>query len=400
MEFSIRYFDPSRGSVIQERIAADSVEALRAQMASAGRVVLQLAATKTSPWSKLTRRKTFEVAWWCRELRTLLLAGMTVVEAIETLQAGDGKVSDASRSAVHDALLKSLREGRSLSQSMVAAQAFPTVLVAGVTASERTSTLPQALGDYLRYEDTLDRLRRQVISAAMYPAMVVAVGGVIALFLLLYVIPRFSKMYTGVRASVSPATEILLAFSAFLGAHTTLVAVAIGGLLVLGVWMWRSGAVGALVAQAVASFGPLERQWDHFRLAKLYQSLALMFKGGYTLDEALRVCTSLGLGPRIAGGLGLAQAEIRRGRAVSGAMRAGGLTDAVSERLLAVGERSGSFDAALQTIADRHSEAFLVFIERATRIVEPLLLLVVAAVVGGIVTMMYLPIFDIASSLQ
>ena len=77
-----------------------------------------------------------------------------------------------------------------------------------------------------------------------------------------------------------------------------------------------------------------------------------------------------------------------------------GLTDTVSERLLAVGERSGGFDAVLQTIADRHATAFATFVERATRIVEPLLLLVVALVVGGIVVMMYMPIFDIANGVR
>jgi general secretion pathway protein F len=65
-----------------------------------------------------------------------------------------------------------------------------------------------------------------------------------------------------------------------------------------------------------------------------------------------------------------------------------------------VGERSGSFDAVLQTIADRHAQAFGVFVERATRVLEPLLLLIVALVVGGIVVMMYMPIFDIAGGIR
>ena len=78
---------------------------------------------------------------------------------------------------------------------------------------------------------------------------------------------------------------------------------------------------------------------------------------------------------------------------------AAGLTQTVSERLIAVGERTGGFDAVLQTIADRHAQAFATFVERATRIVEPLLLLLVALVVGGVVVMMYMPIFDMAGSI-
>src|SRR5204863_207214 len=82
-------------------------------------------------------------------------------------------------------------------------------------------------------------------------------------------------------------------------------------------------------------------------LAKLYQSLALMFKGGYTLDEALQVCQGLDLGPRIGAGLVTARREIGRGKAASTALAGGGLTETVTERLLAVGERTGGFAPVL-----------------------------------------------------
>ena len=94
-----------------------------------------------------------------------------------------------------------------------------------------------------------------------------------------------------------------------------------------------------------------------------------------------------------------AHADISRGRPASSAFARAGLTDVVTERLLAVGERTGAFDGVLQTIADRHADRFSTFVERATRIVEPLLLLVVALVVGGIVVMMYMPVFDMANSI-
>lgn len=165
-------------------------------------------------------------------------------------------------------------------------------------------------------------------------------------------------------------------------------------------WAWWQGLVTRVAAAALARISPLARQWNHFRLAKLYQSLALMFKGGYTLDEALLVCEGLGLGGEVAAGLPRARHALSQGQAVSQAFSEAGLTETVSQRLLAVGERTGNFDAVLQTIADRHADTFTTFIERATRIVEPLLLLLVALVVGGIVVMMYMPIFDIANGVR
>jgi len=222
----------------------------------------------------------------------------------------------------------------------------------------------------------------------------------ISLFLLLYVIPRFSNMYVGFRGAVSVPTQILMLMSAALRDHLPIVLAVLAAVGLLGLWGWRSGRVARGTGALIERVAPLQRQWEHFRRAKLYQSLALMFKGGYTLDEALAVCEGLGLGTRTGHGIARARRELARGRSVAAAFAQAGLTDTVSERLLAVGERTGGFDAVLQTIADRHAQTFATFVERATRIVEPVLLLVVALVVGGIVVMMYMPIFDIANGIR
>jgi general secretion pathway protein F len=274
------------------------------------------------------------------------------------------------------------------------------VLVAGVKASERTSSLVEALDDYLRYDEMLERLRKQVVSAAIYPAVVVSLGAVITLFLLLYVIPRFSSMYADLHGPVSWTTRVLVGVSGALNAHAGLVALAFAALAAIAVAAWHSGAIGRTAAAAAEGIAPLQRRIDEFRLAKLYHSLALMFRGGYALDDALAQCAALGLGDRLRAGVQAAQGALSHGRRVSDAFGEAGLTDTVSQRLLAVGERTGNFDRVLQTIAERHSARFTTFIEHATRIVEPLLLLFVALVVGGIVVMMYMPVFDIASSIH
>lgn len=393
MKFLVRHVQAGQQLVIEEFAEGTSEDEVRGRLRASGSVVLQLtAAGKTAKGGA----HGFNVGWWCRELRTLLQAGMTAVEAIETL-ASDHR--DAARDGVHRALLKSLREGQSLSKAMAGTAVFPEVLVASVTASERTSTLPSALEDYLRYDQMLDRLRRQAVSAAIYPAVVVGLGTVIAMFLLVFVIPRFSKMYLDFHGTVSPATQFVLmlsrALTNYLPVVIALMAMAAGS----AVLAWRQGWLANGLVRVVEVIEPLRRQWDQFRLAKLYQSLTLMFKGGYALDEALQVCQGLDLGPRMNDGVSTARREIARGKSASSAFAIAGLTESVTERLLAVGERTGSFDGVLQTIADRHAQAFETFVERATRIVEPLLLLAVALVVGGIVVMMYMPIFDIAGGI-
>ncbi|WP_341893405.1 type II secretion system F family protein [Variovorax sp. YR752] len=396
-EFMVRYFDARRAGVVEESARAHDAEALRRQLSEQGHVVLEVRPAEASGVFRFKAKIPFDVAWWCRELRTLLLAGMTVVEALETLEA---QSVGSARAEVQSALLKSLREGKPLSDAMDASGYFPKVLIASVTASERTSTLPTALEDYLAYDELLARLRRQVVSAAVYPAVVVSLGLLVTMFLLVYVIPRFSKMYVNFKGAVSWPTQVLLGISDALGRDLPLV---LGGLIVLAALMvvlWRRGLWRTWGEAFIEAVPVLRRGKKHFSHAKLYQALALMFRGGYPLEEALAVGQALGLGRRHEEGIAQARASISRGKSVAESFANAGLADPLAQRLLAVGERSGNFDRVLATIAQRHAQIFETFVERATRLVEPLLLLVVALVVGGIVVMMYMPIFDIAGGLR
>ncbi len=400
MLFQVKVFDPRQAAVREETAEAESQAVLLSRFAAAGLTVLSAHAEKRLLVDRLrgaAAGPALDVAWWCRELRTLLAAGMTVVEALDTLHA---QQLGRARANVHSALVGALQQGNALSVAMQQTRAFPTVLIAGVKASERSSALVDALDEYIRYDEMLERLRKQVVSAAIYPAVVIAIGAAITLFLLLFVIPRFSRMYRDLHGPVSWTTQALVGVSHVLNAYGGLVVLALASLVAALIVAWRTGLVARLAVDTAERIGPLQREIDQFRFAKLYHSLALMFRGGYALDDALGQCAALGLGMRMRDGVQAAQRALARGQRVSAAFAEAGLTDAVSQRLLSVGERTGNFDRVLQTIAERHAATFNTFIERATRIVEPVMLLTVALVVGGIVVMMYMPVFDIAGSVR
>jgi general secretion pathway protein F len=395
MAYTVRWFDPEQAAVQELTADAPDRAAALAQVTARGGVVLSVRKTRAASVAT-GRDRALDVGWWCRELRTLITAGMTVVEALETVNA---QQLGQARARINAALVCKLHEGRSLSAAMREVAVFPEVLVASVTASERTGALVEALDEYLRYDEMLQKLRKQVVSAAIYPAIVVALGALITGVLLLFVIPRFSQMYADLRGPVSTPTRVLIALSHGLAHHGAVLAAGVAALAAVGIVGWRRGQVQRALAAVAARIALLQRQIDQYRLAKLYQSLALMFRGGYPLDEALGQCAQLDLGPRMEQGIRVAGVALARGERVSSALGEAGLSDEVTGRLLAVGERTGNFERVLQTIAERHAGRFTTFVERATRIVEPVLLLLVALVVGGIVVMMYMPVFDIASSI-
>lgn len=397
MEFKVRHLPRDAAEVRVETLSAATDKALREHLEKLGSVVLSIERGALHQGRVLRRaRASIDVAWWCNELETLLRAGMTVVEAIETLHAQE---PDGFRGELHQRLLTRLRQGQALSEALHAEAAFPAVLVAGVAASERTSRLPEALAEYVGYHEVVQRLRRQATSAALYPAMVMAVGAVVSLFLLLYVIPRFSRMYGGMPQTVSGATEFVLGLSALLRDHEGALVAGLCAIAAAVAWGLRGQIGQRMVLWLLESFGPVARVWAHFRLAQLFRALALLVRGGYSLEEALRMTVGMRLGSRWETALDEVRRRILAGRPASLAFAEAGLTDTTTQRLLAAGERSGAFDRVLQVTADRHAQQFGLRLERATRIIEPALLLMVALFVGSLVVLMYMPIFDMAGGL-
>jgi general secretion pathway protein F len=355
-------------------------------------VVVASRAVRESP-----RRRTrggSPIGAWCRELRTLLKAGMTVVEALQTLSAEAAAHGDASPS---QRLLAHLQQGLTLSQSMERSEGFPLLLIAGVKAGERSSGLVSALDEYLSYHDLMAALRSKLVSAAIYPLTVLCVGLAICGLLIVVVMPRFALLYAEVGNTKTAQLPWALQFSGWL-AHN-------------GVWMMAALAAiaAALVAYVVwqgpakvwdrltVAFPVLRRQSDLFMHAKLYRALALTLGGGHTLADGLHICQRLNLGGRLTQQLERARAGIERGERVSASFSEAGLTDETSRRLLLVAERTGAMTEILAVIGERHADRFQLIVTRAVRLAEPVLLLLVATLVGGLVLLMYLPIFEMAS---
>ena len=137
-----------------------------------------------------------------------------------------------------------------------------------------------------------------------------------------------------------------------------------------------------------------------FQLAMMYQALALMLKGGYPMTEALRVASRSAMESRTVNALNAALGNIEQGSPVARSLSNEGLCDEVGRRLMAAAERNGDFYLAADVVSRLHSERFELFVERVTRVVEPVLLMAVALLVGTIVVMMYLPVFDMATRLR
>ncbi len=398
--YTVRYVCLGDSTVTQTVVDAPDEAALRQQLAQAGKTVLSVRAL--SAWTRPALSGGLGDAQsayplFCRELKTLLSAGMTVVEATGTLCARERL--EGRHDTLAAQLLRRLEAGQSLSAALGELPQTPAVLLAAVRAGERTSNLQEAVDDYLRFDQLVSQLRKRVVSAAIYPALVSAVGVGIAVFLLVVVMPNFASMYESLRGSAAGDTTVAIYITRLVGGHRWAVVSGLAAVaLLLVVWV-RTGKARQHLGAAAQRVPYVRQHVLDFQLAMVYQTLSLLVKGGYTLVEALQVAQRSALSVPVRDGLAQVVQQVSRGGVVSQALFVQGLCDEVDRRLMAAAERNGNFHIVTAVVSQMHAERFELFVERLTRIAEPVLLLLVALLVGGIVLLMYMPVFDMATQL-
>lgn len=395
MNFSVRYFDPATRTAGASQIEAASDSAAAAMIAARGWTVLEVA--PASVWLPRSAGK-LDLRLFCRELRGLLNAGMTIVEALETLSGRAGKHPNT---AAYQAVREKVREGRALSKALEeTGLPFPLLLVAGVRASERSGRIAQALTEYLQYEELLRESRRRVVNAALYPLLVVGFGLLVTLFLLGYVVPRFTRIYDDFAGNLSPMTHVIMTMGRAVSDYLGWVLAALAGLAAAVVYLGQVSAVRQWLLKQLMRVGWAARLAEAFQLARIHRTLALLLRGGFTLPEALHMAQGLATEPELLQRLNAAGQAVSEGRAIGQSFAAQRLVDEVGERLIAVGERSGGLDQSLEVIAQELQLQVDTLVERMTRLLEPILIFVVATMIGAIVVMMYLPIFDLAGGVS
>lgn len=394
MRFRIKAIKAGAGISELAIDAANEVEAER-HARNDGFTVLSV----TRVWGGVLagRNRRFPLLLFNQELLALLESGIALVEALQTLAEKEARPLVRN---ILNQLVDRLREGLTLSAALGEhANVFPHLYVATVRASERTSDLDEALRRYIHYQYQIEALRSKIVSAAIYPVLLLAVGGLVIIFLMGYVVPSFSHIYEEMGGELPFMSRLLLAWGNLLRDHGMLLAIFFAALIGATVYVWRRPttwmALGALLWRLPA-FGERLRV---FQLARFYRTIGMLLRGGMAIVPALEIVSDL-LSSMLRPQLVLAIRHIRDGGAISEAMDRHGLATRVALRMLLVGERTGNMGEMMERIATFHDGEIARDVEWFTRLFGPLLMLVIGGLIGTIVVLMYLPIFQLAESVR
>src|SRR5450830_2081295 len=258
MQFEVRALSTDQAAVTMSTCVIDARDEAdaRRQAEARGLFISAIRPLRTTPFSAAGRQRAraLPLLLFSQELLALLNAGLGIVEALEALL--EKEAATATRSVL-TRLLEGLREGKRFSAVLAEqAELFPPLYIGIVKAAEGTSDLPRALSRYIDYQQRIDAVRSKIVSAAIYPAILLAVGGGVSAFLISYVVPRFAEVYQGAGRNLPWLSQQMLNWGQFAASHTTLLLAGIGAMLVLlalGVrQLMASGGVVRLVGKLPA----------------------------------------------------------------------------------------------------------------------------------------------------
>src|SRR5688572_23569878 len=171
----------------------------------------------------------FPVMLFSAELVSLLDAGLNLVEALQTLAEKERR---AEGQQVLSQILAAIHRGEPLSQAIAGLpEQFSPLYVATIKAAERSGNVREALGRYIAYQEEIDRVKKKIVSASIYPAILMGVGGLVLAFLMFYVVPRFAKVYEDTAGTLPFFSKLLMTFGNFIGNNVVVLGLAFAGLI-------------------------------------------------------------------------------------------------------------------------------------------------------------------------
>jgi type IV pilus assembly protein PilC len=398
--FAYRVARPD-GSTFHGHVEGENESLVRAKLESQGLLVFNLhrrgitsVKTETSwSWGRLPLGQ-FLV--FNQELLALVKSGLPILRIWDLLieRAGHAGFQRTLRDVRED-----IRGGASASEALAKHPAyFPELYVATVKAGEQSGNLPEVLQRYIAYLKLMVGLRQKVKKAISYPIVLIVIGLAVVGFLLTYVMPTFVSVYGESAKTLPWATQVLLDMVMHAESRIVPAAIVVIGIM-FGTHAYYATSAGQLALDRLVLKLPLVGQIavEH-NTVQLTRTLGTILAGGTPLVDALQGARGAVSNRWISQKMMGAVSEIREGATLADALDRPRVLPRLAIEMLSVGEETGSLDTMLRDVAEFYEADLDTRLTQLTTWIEPGLLLVMGVLVGGIVIVMYLPVFQMAGT--
>ncbi|MFH1680752.1 MAG: type II secretion system F family protein, partial [Candidatus Eisenbacteria bacterium] len=338
---------------------------------------------------------TNDLSVFTRQFATMINAGLPIVQCLDTLAKQVTK--ERFREAIQQ-VTKDVETGSTLAEGLAKHKSiFPDLYIAMVEAGESGGILDVILQRLSIFLEKLDALKRKVKTAMIYPSVVLAVAVLATVFLLVFIIPTFAKMFSDFGGVLPMPTRIVMGASGFLRSKWyVLVAVAAAsvylfkryqatekGRLKIDILLLRIPAIGQILRKAA--------------VARFTRTLGTLTASGVPILDGLSITARTAGNMVVHNAVMQTRVSIREGQTIAEPLRASGVFPPMVVQMIAIGEETGALDEMLGKIADFYEAEVDAAVDGLTSIIEPLMIVLMGGVVGGMVVAMYLPIFKMVN---
>ena len=344
------------------------------------------------------RVSTRDLAIFARQFAVMIEAGIPIVQALEILAE---QTQNGYFSSVISEVRGMVETGKTLAESMEKfPKAFPTLLVQMVAVGETGGALAETLREVATYYEKMDNLKRRIRAAMMYPTIVLVITVLIVGGLLIFVVPQFAKIYADMGAQLPGPTLLVVNLSRVLIHNIIWVIIGTIVLIVLfkkllstkkGKALWDSFILRVII------FGPLVRKSS---IARFARTLSILLSSGVPILQSLEITAKASGNYVIAEAVMKAREKVGEGKTIGGPLRETGIFPPLVVHLVTVGEQTGRLSEMLDRIATFYEEEVDAAVEGLSSIIEPVMLLFIGVVVGGILIALYLPIFKLGTTIK
>ena len=400
MQFIARVGTPD-GRVIEQTHTAPDEDVLRGELEKRGLHVFELrrrglGGVRIPGW-RGGRKKVDpqDFLAFNQELAALLRAGLPLLQALDLIV--DRMTESNFASVLHD-IRERIRTGEDLSNAFAAhTEMFPKLYPSALKAGERSGELESVIRRFIRYQKLVLDARKRVISALIYPAVLVGLSIAMILIMLTFVVPRFKQFFAGSEIQLPLITRIMIGIGTTFQHNWPLIVV----ILVVAVFVflrWKRTRSGRRVLDQLLLRLPfLGPVFHRFGLAEFCRSLGTLLTGGMPLVPSLEISITAVGNAYIREQLEPTIQEVREGESFYQSLERSGVFTEMAVDMVEVGEATGALDEMLANVADFLDEQVEVRMQRILTLIEPAMLVFMGIVIGTILVSLYLPLFSALS---
>lgn len=387
-----------RGKVMKGEQQAKNANALRAELRKQG-IQPKTVKPKGKPlFGGAGKRITpLDIAVFSRQIATMMKSGVPIVSAMEIIANGN---KNPRMSTLVNTVRADIESGSSLYEALSKHPVqFDELYRNLVKAGEAAGVLETVLDTVATYKENIEALKGKIKKAMFYPAMVIAVALIVSSILLVFVVPQFEEVFKGFGADLPAFTKMIVALSRFMVSWWWAILLAVTGVIVAFIMAKnRSVAFSRLLDRLILKVPVVGQIMHNSAIARFSRTLAVTFKAGVPLVEALDTVAGATGNVLYEDAVRNIRDDVSVGYPVNVAMKQVNLFPHMVVQMTAIGEEAGALDTMLFKVAEFYEQEVNNAVDALASLLEPLIMVFLGVIVGGMVVAMYLPIFKLAAT--